>query len=100
YTPVPITGWGAMAPDDWVTMKKTIAAKNGSLLLANEVTYYDSYDVELALDWLETEGYDVGPWREGGKGLTEPSGAIPGFEISVAIFAIIGSAFIIKKRRR
>ncbi|WP_455463219.1 ABC transporter substrate-binding protein [Candidatus Hodarchaeum mangrovi] len=100
YTPVPITGWGAMAPDDWVTMKKTIAATNGSLLLANEVTYYDSYDVELALDWLETEGYDVGPWREGGAGLTEPSGAIPGFEISVAIFAIIGSAFIIKKRRR
>ncbi len=100
YTPVPITGWAAMPQAEWLAMKKTIAATNGSLLLTGETTFYDSYDVELALDWLETEGYDVGPWRDGGAGLTEPGGAIPGYEFSVALLAIVGSIFIIKKRRR
>ncbi|NHJ01351.1 MAG: hypothetical protein EAX86_04370 [Candidatus Heimdallarchaeota archaeon] len=100
YTPVPITGWGAMSTTDWLAMKKNIEASNGTKLLTGETTFYDSYDVELALDWLETEDYDVGPWRDGGAGLTEPGGAIPGYEFSVALLAILGSIFIIKKRRR
>ncbi|MFX0050705.1 MAG: ABC transporter substrate-binding protein [Candidatus Hermodarchaeota archaeon] len=99
FTPIPPQSWAVIPQDEMVAYKRTVAASNGSLLLTGETTAYDSYDPELALDWLETEGYDVDPWREGAEP-TEPGAGAPGFELLVALSAITLPVVTLHKRRR
>lgn len=97
YTAVPITNWGAASPAEMLEYKKTIKATDGSTPEADETTAYDSYDLELALDWFETEGYEVQPFRDA---LAAEGGGAPGFEIIIGLIACVGVAAYLRKRNR
>ncbi len=94
YTAVPITNWGAASQAEMLEYKKTITATDGSKPEADETTAYDSYDLELALDWFETEGYEVQPFRDA----LAAEGAAPGFEIIIGLIACVGVAAYLRKR--
>ncbi|UCG04046.1 MAG: hypothetical protein JSW11_08670 [Candidatus Heimdallarchaeota archaeon] len=96
YTAVPITNWGACSPADLLEFKKTITATDGSKPEADATTHYDSYDLELALDWFETEGYEVQPFRDA----LAREGATPGFEIVIGLIACVGVAAYLRKQKR
>jgi ABC-type transport system substrate-binding protein len=95
YTPVPVTSWAAISRDDMLAYKKTLQATDGSTPEAAATTASDSYDKELALDWLASEGYDVTAFRG-----AQAQGPVPGFEVLVFLVAIIGTVGILRKRRR
>ena len=95
YTPVPMTSWGAAQAADMVAYKKTVTATDGSTPLADATTAHDKYDVQLALDWMESEGYEVEPFRE----LAEEGGGAPGFSILMGTIALLGVAVLLRKRR-
>ncbi len=65
YTPVPITSWGAILDTEMLAYKKTVTATDGSTPEKEAMTAYDSYNIRLALDWLDTEGYDTVVWSDG-----------------------------------
>jgi ABC-type transport system substrate-binding protein len=50
-------------PDNFLSFKQSVMAADGSYPEANATTIVDLYDRNLALDWLETEGYKVDSWR-------------------------------------
>ncbi|MHA2203865.1 MAG: ABC transporter substrate-binding protein, partial [Candidatus Hodarchaeales archaeon] len=56
--------WGDLSDDEWIVYKQTLEATDGSFPEAAATTVLDSYDRQVALDWLETEGYNVTPWRD------------------------------------
>jgi ABC-type transport system substrate-binding protein len=65
--PMPYTpdiAWGGLSDEEWIAYKQTLKATDGSFPEATATTALDSYDRQIALDWLETEGYDVTPWRD------------------------------------
>ncbi|MFX0014970.1 MAG: ABC transporter substrate-binding protein [Promethearchaeota archaeon] len=97
YTAVPITNWGAAPPADFLEYKKTIKATDGTTPEADETTHYDSYDLDLALDWFETEGYEVQPFRDA---LAAEGGGAPGFGIIVGLIACVGAAAYLRKKNR
>ena len=63
YTPLSHVSWAAISEAEFLAYKKSVKATDGSELEASETTAWDSYDRQLALDWLESEGYDVSTWR-------------------------------------
>ncbi|MFX1536873.1 MAG: ABC transporter substrate-binding protein [Promethearchaeota archaeon] len=60
---IPNVAWGALSDEEWIAYKRTLKATDGSYPEATATTALDSYDRQVALDWLETEGYDVSAWR-------------------------------------
>ncbi len=63
YTPLPQNSWAALPEKDLITYKQSLLATDGTTPEEGETTAYDSYNISLALDWLDTEGYDVSDWR-------------------------------------
>ncbi|UCG03510.1 MAG: hypothetical protein JSW11_05845 [Candidatus Heimdallarchaeota archaeon] len=63
YSPFSHVSWAAVSEAELLTYKQSIVATDGSRLETSETAAWDSYDRQLALDWLESEGYDVSPWR-------------------------------------
>ena len=90
-----MTSWGAAQREDMIEYKKTVQATNGEYLLADATTAHDKYDVQLALDWMESEGYDVEPFRE----LAEGDGGVPGFSVLMGTISLLGVAVLLRKRR-
>ncbi|MHA1444554.1 MAG: ABC transporter substrate-binding protein, partial [Candidatus Hodarchaeales archaeon] len=72
YTPIPITSWAAISEADMLAYKKALAATDGSFPEADATTAYDEYSINLALDWLETEGYNIDYFRSLQKNETTP----------------------------
>jgi ABC-type transport system substrate-binding protein len=96
YTPLPQTSWGAISEPEMVEYKKTLKATDGTTPLANSTTAYDEYSIDLALDWLETEGYDTTPWRE--KSTTTLK--ITGFELLITTLTLTSGGLLFKHRRQ
>ncbi|MHA1974579.1 MAG: ABC transporter substrate-binding protein [Candidatus Hodarchaeales archaeon] len=64
YSPIPPLSYNIISETELLDYKKTLKASDGSTRPeANAATAYDEYNREIALDWLETEGYDVSDWR-------------------------------------
>jgi hypothetical protein len=63
YTPFAWNFWGSLSVEEMIAFKKSLQSTDGSYPEANAIAAWDSYDPQLALDWLETEGYDVDEWR-------------------------------------
>lgn len=61
YTPIPLSSWGAISETELHDYKKGLHASDNSTPLASSTTAYDQYSIELALKWLQSEGYDVTP---------------------------------------
>ncbi|MFX0152809.1 MAG: ABC transporter substrate-binding protein, partial [Candidatus Hodarchaeota archaeon] len=60
---IPNIAWGVLSDEEWIAYKRTLKATDGSCPETDATTALDNYDREVALDWLETEGYDVSAWR-------------------------------------
>ncbi|MFX0125246.1 MAG: ABC transporter substrate-binding protein [Candidatus Hodarchaeota archaeon] len=60
---IPNIALGGVSDEEWITYKRTLKATDGSCPEAAATTALDSYDRQVALDWLETEGYNVSAWR-------------------------------------
>ncbi len=63
YTPLYINSWEALPTDQLISYKRQLNANDGSFPLINCTTAFDDYSLDLALAWLESEGYNVNPWR-------------------------------------
>lgn len=63
HTPIPLNSWAVLPADEMLSNKQMIMASDSSYLEADATTAWDTYDRQLALDWLESEGYDVTVWR-------------------------------------
>ncbi|MHA2244498.1 MAG: ABC transporter substrate-binding protein [Candidatus Hodarchaeales archaeon] len=61
--PMTTTAWGYLSDADLLAYKKTLVATDGSFPEADATTGIDSYNRQVALDWLASEGYDVSEWR-------------------------------------
>ncbi|MFX0173876.1 MAG: ABC transporter substrate-binding protein [Candidatus Hodarchaeota archaeon] len=97
FSPVPIThAWGALPEEDMIEFKKTVKATDGSFPEKDATTAYDDFNLETAWDWMETEGYDMEPFRDYYKVET----AAPGFEFIIAVTAVLGVVLIMGKKRR
>ena len=60
YTPIPITSWAAISEADLVAYKKAILGSDGITKPEhNAITTYDEYSIEVALKWMESEGYET-----------------------------------------
>jgi ABC-type transport system substrate-binding protein len=55
--------YSELPESDLLSYKRLLKATDGSIPLADSNSIWDSYDRQLALDWLETEGYNVDAWR-------------------------------------
>ena len=98
YTPFAIQSWATINPEDLLQYKKTVVATDGSRPEEMERTHFDSYNLSLALDWFETEGYDVQPYREVLNRPSAPS-FIPGFGIVIAFIACVGLAAFLSRKQ-
>jgi PGF-CTERM protein len=98
YTPFAIQSWATIDPEDLLQYKKTVVATDGSRPEVMERTHFDSYNLSLALDWFETEGYDVQPYREALNRPSTPS-FIPGFGIVIAFIACVGLAAFLSRKQ-
>ena len=72
YTPLPTDSWAAITETEMVEFKRNLVASDGTRPLENCTTAYDQYSVNLALDWLETEGYSVDYFRKLASNETDP----------------------------
>ncbi len=105
YSPLPRNGWAALPQEDLIEYKRLITASDGSTPVSEETTAYDSYNKTLALNWLETEGYDVSFWRNNQKYSTqvtegEPLGTLILFLVVIVSGGGIGLALLIERIRR
>jgi ABC-type transport system substrate-binding protein len=97
YTPIPRNSWAVISEEQLITFKHSLNASNGSRLLINSSTPYDAYSVDLALDWLATEGYNVGPWRNPPSSTTKSS-TIASWTFSILLIVLV--VFTLFKRSK
>jgi len=97
YTPIPRNSWAVISEEQLITFKHSLIASNGSRLLINSSTPYDAYSVDLALDWLATEGYNVGPWRNPPSSTTKSS-TIASWTFSILLIVLV--VFTLFKRSK
>jgi ABC-type transport system substrate-binding protein len=55
--------YSELSESELISYKRSLSATDGTYPLATSNSPWDSYDRYLALDWLETEGYNVEAWR-------------------------------------
>ncbi|MFX0181871.1 MAG: ABC transporter substrate-binding protein [Candidatus Hodarchaeota archaeon] len=70
YTPVPVTAQFGGVPiyiseNDFIAYKRNLRATDGTTPLSDTTTPHDKYSLDLAYDWLDTEGYDTVTWSNG-----------------------------------
>jgi ABC-type transport system substrate-binding protein len=63
YTPLHVSSWAAIPEADLLSYKKTLTAIDGTTPEKNTKSAYDEYSINISLNWLASEGYDVEPWR-------------------------------------
>jgi len=88
YTPIPITSWAAISETDLLAYKKTLIGTDGITKPEhNATTAYDEYSIEVALEWMRSEGYDITTLTT----LTSTSkpGEISGFILYMSLLIII-----------
>ncbi len=56
--------YGHITDNELISFKQSLEATDGTFPEVSTETALDSYDRQLALDWLATEGYDVTEWRD------------------------------------
>ncbi|MHA2226821.1 MAG: ABC transporter substrate-binding protein [Candidatus Hodarchaeales archaeon] len=66
YTPISVTSPAVISQNDLISYKQVLLATDGSTPEANATTAHDDYNIDTALAWMASEGYDMRPW--GGSG--------------------------------
>ncbi|MFX0182274.1 MAG: ABC transporter substrate-binding protein [Candidatus Hodarchaeota archaeon] len=99
YTPIPRNSWAVISEEQMITFKRGLFASNGSQLLTNSSIPYDTYSVDLALDWLASEGYNVEPWRNPPSSTTKSS-TITGWTYSILFIMLIVFTLFKRSKRR
>ncbi|MFX0123837.1 MAG: ABC transporter substrate-binding protein, partial [Candidatus Hodarchaeota archaeon] len=80
FSPIPITSWAAIPPDEFLLWKRTYEAPGGHKLEWDATTPFDDYNITRALEYMSSEGYDMRPF--GGPG---PNVVWPGSEPTTSI---------------
>jgi ABC-type transport system substrate-binding protein len=62
YTPIPSSSWAVIPASEMRNYKTNVIANDGSTPEKNAFSASDKYDLNVAKQWLASEGYDTTPW--------------------------------------
>jgi ABC-type transport system substrate-binding protein len=82
YTPVPVTSWGIISENEMIAFKRSVNGADGSIPEYNATTAFDEYNIDIALKWMSSEGYDMRPWN-GPVPINYPGEAVPLIESTI-----------------
>jgi len=88
YTPISLTSRNIIPEQEMIQYKRSLLATDGTTPEIGSNTAYDDYNIDLALDWMETEGYDDDDCYWPGDSPTTTS-SIPGFLIFLSIIVLL-----------
>ncbi|MFX0124218.1 MAG: ABC transporter substrate-binding protein [Candidatus Hodarchaeota archaeon] len=62
FSPIPLTSWAAIPPDEFLQWKREYQGPGGYKIERDTTTPYDDYNITRALNYMSSEGYDMRPW--------------------------------------
>ena len=95
YTVFPTSSWDAITTTELIVYKQSLLSTDGTTPEVDTTTAYDEYSIELALNWLDSEGYDTTKWHP-----TMTTKIIPGFQIFTIILSLCALIIVTNIKRQ